>query len=81
MPYHSHEIQIQTTVKGGFPVTATATWCPAEPDVGLMDSYLEDVSVSTLRGKSCNWLKLTGDDLHEVEQAIWNSMESTRKGR
>lgn len=64
-------VEAQTTVKGGFPVIATARLCPAEPDVGIRDSYLEDVTIQTTAGKSCGWLQLSDGDLDAVEQALW----------
>lgn len=67
---------LDTTVKGGFPVTVWYKIEGAEPDVGIMSDYVDDWELTTLDGRSCEWLKLSEKDeqtlLDEVHKAMDN---------
>ena len=41
---------IETTINDGLPVFASGTVCGAEPDVGLMSQFVEDLEVCFLSG-------------------------------
>lgn len=43
--------EIDTTILGGLPVTVSFTIQRAEPDVGIMSDYPEDVYVVRVKGK------------------------------
>lgn len=49
----------ETTVLGGLPVTVEYTVQGAEPDVGIMSSYVDDWYIVAINGrtvKKCDWL-------------------------
>ena len=39
------KVQFDSTILGGLPVSVVACIQPAEPDVGLMDAYVEEVEL------------------------------------
>lgn len=64
--WRSYRNSLDTTVKGGFPVTIWYNIGGAEPDVGIMSDYIDDWCLTTQDGANCDWLKLTekqGQDL------------------
>lgn len=67
---------LDTTVKNGFPVTIWYNIGSAEPDVGIMSDYVDDWELTTLDGRSCEWLKLSEKDeqtlLDEVHKVMDN---------
>lgn len=40
-----HDVEFQSTVKDGLPIIVRATINPAEPDVGIMFAYPDDLDV------------------------------------
>ena len=49
----------ETTVLGGLPVTIEYTVQGAEPDVGIMSSYVDEWYITAINGrpvKVCRWL-------------------------
>lgn len=51
--------EIDTTVLGGLPVTIEFTIQGAEPDVGIMSSYVDEWYITHINGravKKCDWL-------------------------
>lgn len=51
--------ELETTVLGGLPVTVEYTVQGAEPDVGIMSSYVDDWCIVAINGRSvkkCDWL-------------------------
>lgn len=58
------KVHFDSTVKGGFPVSVEASICPAEPDVGIFESYGEDILLFNQKtGKLIgDWLKVSKDD-------------------
>ena len=40
----SQQVEIKTTVKGGLPIIAKGKYVSAEPDVGLFEPSMEDVT-------------------------------------
>jgi len=46
-------------VRRGFPFIVKGNLCPAEPDVGLMEEYFDDVEFLTNRGRPADFLCLT----------------------
>ena len=71
----------ETTVLGGLPVTIEYDVQGAEPDVGIMSSYVDDWWIVAINGravKKCDWLyrridatkgesDRIGDELNELE--------------
>ncbi len=57
----STPIEIETTILGGLPVIVKAQIAPAEPDVGIMYSYPEDVQIF--------WI---GKKLREIPQSVYD---------
>lgn len=57
--WRSYRNSLDTTVKGGFPVTIWYNIGGAEPDVGIMSDYIDDWCLTTQDGANCDWLKLT----------------------
>ena len=48
-------MRIETTIKGGLPVTASATIAPPEPDVAIPGPYVaDDLEIRWLSGNVCN---------------------------
>ena len=41
---------IETTICNGFPVRVSGRVCSAEPDVGLMSQFVDDLQVNFLSG-------------------------------
>lgn len=41
------------TVLGGLPVTVTYTIAGAEPDVGIMSSYVDEWTITHIAGRKC----------------------------
>lgn len=70
-----HNFSVTVTVKGGFPVKVTGSIQPAEPDVGIMSSYIDDYTVTTLRGRPCHWLKLTRDQEALMIEKVWSEIQ------
>jgi hypothetical protein len=71
----AHTLEALTTVKGGFPVLVRGVIYAAEPDVGYMNDWIEDVEIFTTTGKPAPWLKLSQKDLDTAEQALWDALE------
>ena len=44
------EMTIETTIRDGLPVLASGRICRAEPDVGIMSQFVEDLEVCFLSG-------------------------------
>ncbi len=77
-PYH---VETSVTVRRGFPLRARARIAPAEPDVGLPMPYISDLQLTTLLGKDIGFLRLNADELHRVEEQVWEtSVEAGPKG-
>jgi len=64
----STPIEIETTILSGLPVIVKASVQPAEPDVGIMCSWPEDVQIF--------WI---GKKLREVPQSIYDRMITEKK--
>lgn len=66
--------EIDTTVLGGLPVTIEYTIQGAEPDVGIMSSYVDEWYITHINGrevKACNWLdKRIAETKGETERLI-----------
>lgn len=59
--------EIDTTVLGGLPVTVSFSVYPAEPDVGIMGAYIDDVCITHVAGKrkkNTSWIdkRMTSHD-------------------
>ena len=74
--WRSYRNSLDTTVKGGFPVTIWYNIGGAEPDVGIMSDYIDEWELTTPDGCNCEWLKLSEKDeqklLDEVHEAMDN---------
>lgn len=53
-------MQTEIRILGGLPVTVEFTVCPAEPDVGIMNDYIDEWEIVEVAGKPCkkspSWL-------------------------
>ena len=58
-------------IRRGFPFRVTGQVCPAEHDVGIMRSYLDDLTITSTKGGSIEFLKLTADEIDEIETEVW----------
>jgi hypothetical protein len=65
-------------LRRGFPFRVTGSVCPAEPENGLMQSYLDDVDILTLNGGSVKWMKLTHDEVQDIEAEVWDLLRNQR---
>lgn len=75
--WRSYRNSLDTTVKGGFPVTIWYNIGGAEPDVGIMSDYIDDWCLTTQDGVNCDWLKLT----EKQEQALLDEIYELDLGR
>ena len=62
-------IEIETTIKDGLPVIASGEVQRAEPDVGLMGPFVEDLEVKFLSGHPVPF-ELSDEDEQHVINAI-----------
>lgn len=62
----SYKFEVECVVKGGFPVLVRGSLYPSEPDVGIMGEYIDDYEILTVKGKSCEWLKLSQDQVDDL---------------
>ena len=58
-------------IRRGFPFRVTGDVCPAEPENGIMESYLDDLDISCARGGTAKWMNLTRDEVREIETEVW----------
>lgn len=63
--------RIETTVRNGFPIIAHGEIYSAEPDVGIRNDYFGDFWITSLKGKSVDFLRLTAEEMRRVEQDVW----------
>lgn len=61
-------IDFETTILSGLPIRVTASIHPAEPDVGIMHSYSEDI---------CIYWITHGKDL-EVPKSIYDKIDKSK---
>jgi hypothetical protein len=66
----------ETTIRGGFPLIVTYNACPAERDVGIMSAYAEVDEILTPAGKSADFLKITDNEMREIEEACDEDMNA-----
>ncbi len=66
------KVEIQTTVLGGFPVLAQGNVLPPEPDVGVTNSYVEDVCITSTKGRPIPFIeaKMKDGDWADIETQI-----------
>lgn len=57
------------TVKNGFPVVIFANMCKADPSVGLMNDYIDEILVTTTNYSSLPF-ELSKEDVERCEQAV-----------
>lgn len=69
-----HYYETIARVRNGFPVKVKAVLMPAEPDVGYMTSYLDDLQVSSIKGGSLPF-ELTDDELDGCHTAMMESLK------
>ena len=60
---------IETTIRNGLPVLASGRVCRAEPDVGIMSQFVEDLEVTFLSGHP-----VPGELSDEDDQRIVNEI-------
>jgi hypothetical protein len=66
----SQLIQIETTVRRGFPVIVSGVFVRAEPNAGFLTSGFEDLEVRTLKGRDAGFLCLTERELSELADEL-----------
>lgn len=64
-----------TTVLGGLPVTVGFTVAGAEPDVGIMSSYIDDWWIEDVAGKpkkNTDWItnRMSRDDIDRLKEEL-----------
>jgi hypothetical protein len=78
---HSYDIQTDTTVLGGFPVTACANVDPADRSVGIWDDNLVDLSLFHPKsGKWLGWLekRMSDKDWALLREELWEQRSDDR---
>lgn len=60
---------IETTIKGGLPVLASGEIRRAEPDVGIMSQFVEDLQITFLSGHPMV-LELSDEDYQRIVNEI-----------
>ena len=68
--FKSYRTEVEATVRRGFPVLVRAKICPPERDVGIMSSYVDDIEVLTMAGKSADFLKLKDSELDDLAVVV-----------
>ena len=70
-------LECDVIVLGGLPLTCQFATYPAEPDVGIFSSGIEDFSLSDRNGRWAEWAekKMTDADWVAVEEQCWNYLE------
>jgi hypothetical protein len=69
-------LEVEVRVRGGFPLIVRFLACPAEPDVGITRSYVDEVEYLTPRGRSADFLrgKLSAADEQLIEDEMAKEM-------
>ena len=67
---------VPITILGGLPLWASFTVGGAEPDVGIMNNYIEDLCIVDRYGKEAEWAtkKLNRKDWDDVEEQCWDGL-------
>ncbi len=60
---------IDTTVKGGFPVTVWYDVAPSDRSVGL-SAGIDEYEITTLSGCSVEWLKLSDKEIERLIERV-----------
>ena len=63
------DINFETTVRGGMPVTVCCTFRRAEPDVGIFNREIDDIWLE-VRGRRAVWLE------ERVTDAEWQQLHA-----
>ena len=66
----STPVEIETTILGGLPVCVKADIQPAEPDVGIMYPYPEDIQIFWVGKKLCGVPQSIYDRITERENDL-----------
>ena len=61
---------IETTINGGLPVIASGRICRAEPDVGIMSQFVEDLEVTFMSGHPVPGELSDEDDTRIVDELV-----------
>lgn len=64
----SYTVEFETRVLGGFPVICKATMERAEPDVGIMGDYADEMELFTLKGKPATFIE------KRMKDADWDAL-------
>lgn len=64
---------LETTIKGGLPITVEYEMAGADTSVGIMSSYCDGWSIVKIGKNKCKtnpekWLKLTREDEREIQR-------------
>ena len=65
-------VEEEITVLGGLPVVCKAWFSPAEPDVGIFQTYMSDYELY--------WVPSKNGKLHNVPTSIYDRVESSKYG-
>lgn len=60
---------LDTTVKGGFPVTVWYDVAPSDDSVGL-SAGIDDYEITALNGCSVEWLKLSDKEIENLIERV-----------
>lgn len=60
---------LDTTVKGGFPVTVWYNVAPSDDSVGL-SAGIDDYEITSLKGCSVEWLKLSDKEIENLIERV-----------
>ena len=66
---------IETTIRNGLPVRASGNVCRAEPDVGIMSKFVEDLEVCFLSGHPVPY-ELSDEDDQRIVQELLEAYEA-----
>jgi len=69
-------VEAEVTIVGGLPVIVTGEICRAEPDVGIMNEYIDDVEFFWTNGKPIPSSLEERISIDDHERAITSLFES-----
>ena len=78
MPRLPKNMKCEIRVFNGLPLNVEFCVCPAEPDVGINNTYIDDVVLYDRQHKHAKWAenKMTEDDWEDVQLQCWDFYKS-----
>lgn len=64
----TRQVQFSLTMRGQ-EVEVTASVCPSEPDVGILDEYTDDFEITDTEGNVLDW-ELTDAEMQQVNEGV-----------